>query len=385
MKGKLICILVMTLLIAFTTNQVIASKNNSIKFSNIDLNNDLIYKGNTGTTIYVEGNGNINSVNASMTGIITKDNDDFNFCGYPLWTKTAKNPFLELEIIDWLKCYINKDPLAGAINIDDVIDGNFEGVLKADYEFKTTEGQIIRSATYDVDLAFTQSGENTFNADFNLIYSGDCPPCPTLSLDQWEDYIKEITKSIVLRPYGEEGGHIEAVYTYELEFKDTTPSGILYISVERDYYYDSNKELPFEEIVYQEITDVNLDDDEFCYTSNFRLEPALKVVSFSGGFGCSALIENLGTMEAEEIMIKIDIDADFMIVNQENFDIIYIEPKEYGKIRSGFIFGFGDAIISATIFNGPDPQPADLIGTWKTTATVLGPFVLNLDPDPQPA
>jgi len=93
----------------------------------------------------------------------------------------------------------------------------------------------------------------------------------------------------------------------------------------------------------------------------------INIVSISGGFGISVVIENSGSADAIDIKYTIDLDGLVLVGSsiQENIDI---PAGQTLTVNSGFIFGFGKIII--TVNAGKSTKTAE--------GTLLGPFVIGI-------
>ena len=76
--------------------------------------------------------------------------------------------------------------------------------------------------------------------------------------------------------------------------------------------------------------------------------PVIGVKSISKGMGVTAVIENTGTADAEDVDWSITIDASLMILGGETSGKIDVPMGQTKEISSGFVLGFGPAAITVT-------------------------------------
>jgi hypothetical protein len=76
--------------------------------------------------------------------------------------------------------------------------------------------------------------------------------------------------------------------------------------------------------------------------------PEIGIKSISKGMGVSAVIENTGEADAEEVAWSIVIDAPLMILGGEATGTIDVPIGGEVSIKSGFVLGFGPAAITVT-------------------------------------
>jgi hypothetical protein len=76
--------------------------------------------------------------------------------------------------------------------------------------------------------------------------------------------------------------------------------------------------------------------------------PVIGVKSISKGMGVTAVIENTGTADAEDVAWSIIIDAPLMILGGETSGTIDVPIGGEVSISSGFVLGFGPAAITVT-------------------------------------
>ena len=103
------------------------------------------------------------------------------------------------------------------------------------------------------------------------------------------------------------------------------------------------------------------------YYANVAAAPAIAISSISGGFGVSAVIENVGTAAATDVSWSIDLSGVVFPSHREG-TISSLEAGESTKVSSGFIFGLGP--ITITVSAG---------GATKTASGMaFGPIVIGV-------
>ena len=97
--------------------------------------------------------------------------------------------------------------------------------------------------------------------------------------------------------------------------------------------------------------------------------PLVGVSAVSGGFGVKATIENTGTADATDVEWNLNVDAPLLLIGGEaNGTISSLPVGGSETVKSGFLFGIGQATITIT---------ADDAGATKS-GFILGPLVLNV-------
>jgi len=95
--------------------------------------------------------------------------------------------------------------------------------------------------------------------------------------------------------------------------------------------------------------------------------PEIGIKSISKGLGVTAVIENTGTADGEDVAWSISIDAPLMILGGETSGSIDVPAGGEVSVRSGFVLGFGPAAITV---NAGDASGSE-------SGTVLLIFILD--------
>ena len=101
-------------------------------------------------------------------------------------------------------------------------------------------------------------------------------------------------------------------------------------------------------------------------------QPVLEITDIEGGFGyISAIIKNIGQLDAKDVDFSIDIEGIIFIGQHTEISLPSLPARGGIKIKSGFVFGIGPAIVYITA----EASNADL--TCETVnCTLFGPFVI---------
>jgi hypothetical protein len=111
----------------------------------------------------------------------------------------------------------------------------------------------------------------------------------------------------------------------------------------------------------------NRNGNKDIYFASVAAAPAISIKSISGGFGISAIIENLGTAAATDVSWAIDLQGLVFPKHKEGV-IPTLEAGASETVKTGFIFGIGSITITVT---------AD--GATKTaTGKIIGPLVVGV-------
>jgi len=108
-------------------------------------------------------------------------------------------------------------------------------------------------------------------------------------------------------------------------------------------------------------------DETALFIDTVGSAPLLVTSDISGGFGCSIIIENLGTADAIDIPYIIDIEG-LVVLGAHSEGVFTVSAGTSTTIQSGLLFAFGKITITVSI------------GDIKKTASAfaIGPLILSI-------
>ena len=96
--------------------------------------------------------------------------------------------------------------------------------------------------------------------------------------------------------------------------------------------------------------------------------PLIEIGEITGGFGVSAVIKNIGAVEALDVDWTIKLDGLVLFGTEKTGTFEKIMPSFGSTAKTGFVFGLGPVKITVTAYNAEK----------TASALLIGPFVLNV-------
>jgi hypothetical protein len=102
---------------------------------------------------------------------------------------------------------------------------------------------------------------------------------------------------------------------------------------------------------------------------NIVAPPLIEIGEITGGFGVSAVINNIGAAEATNVNWTIELDGLVIFGREKTGTFEKIIPGSGEIAETGFIFGLGPVQITVTAYEAEK----------TVSALLIGPFVLNVE------
>ena len=96
--------------------------------------------------------------------------------------------------------------------------------------------------------------------------------------------------------------------------------------------------------------------------------PFLTIGDIQGGFGVKAVLSNIGTASAENVVWSIDIEGNLLFVGSHTEGNVSLAVGGSETVSSGFLFGFGRVLIMVTVGDA----------TKIASGFLLGPFMIGV-------
>lgn len=105
----------------------------------------------------------------------------------------------------------------------------------------------------------------------------------------------------------------------------------------------------------------NVEDEKNCTFTIEQPSSGIRIKSISSGFGVSAVIENVGSIDAIDVEWGITLSNGFILLGSDTTGTVDVTAGEEVTVYSNLIFGFGNAIATVTAGNAEESSNAIVI------------------------